>query len=115
MQDLDLDCLIELTQAPGLSAYNRAERKMFHRSKAMTGVVLPAETYGTHLHNGDTVDSELEECNFEAAGEALAEIWNEMEIGGHEVKAEYVVAPPTEDITNYSSSAHYKGPWSGQG
>ena len=33
LQDLDLDCVIELTQAPGLSAYNRAERKMYHLSK----------------------------------------------------------------------------------
>ena len=28
---------MELTQAPGLSAYNRAERKMFHLSKELSG------------------------------------------------------------------------------
>ena len=64
-QDLDLDCSIELTQAPGLSAYNRAERKMYHLSKELSGVILPAETYGTHLRNGVTVDEELEERNFQ--------------------------------------------------
>ena len=37
--DLNLDCLIEVTQAPGHSAFNRAERKMFHLSKEMSGLV----------------------------------------------------------------------------
>ena len=87
---MDLDCLIELTQAPGLSAYNRAERKMFHLSKEITGVVLPADTFGTHLNNNETVDDDLELQNFEAAGEVLADIWGAMEIDGYKVKAEYI-------------------------
>ena len=100
--------MIELTQAPGLSAYNRAERKMFHLSKAISGVVLPAETFGTHLKNGETVDEELELINFEGAGEILSEIWNELEIDGYKVKAEYIPLAPTEDITNFSVTAVYK-------
>ena len=100
--------MIELTQAPGLSAYNRAERKMFHLSKAISGVVLPAETFGTHLKNGETVDEELELINFEGAGEILCDIWNELEIDGYKVKAEYIPLAPTEDITNFIVTAVYK-------
>ena len=106
--DLILECLIELTQAPGLSAYNRAERKMFHLSKEITGVVLPADTFGTHLNNNETVDDELELQNFEAAGEVLADIWGAMEIDGYKVKAEYIPLAPTEDITSFTATPFYK-------
>ena len=108
MQDLELDCIIEVTQAPGLSAYNRAERKMYHLSKELSGIVLPAETYGSHLNNGKTVDEELEERNFEAAGEVLSEVWSKMEIDKFSVTAEYVSLKPTEDITGFSASDSYK-------
>ena len=46
MIDFNLDCYIEVTNAPGLSAYNRAERRMYHLSKELTGVVLPYDTFG---------------------------------------------------------------------
>ena len=62
-QDLDLDLLVEATNAPGLSDFNKAERRMFHLSKQMTGVVLPHDTFGSHLRNGKTVDEELEKKN----------------------------------------------------
>ena len=39
-KNFNLDCLIEVTNAPGLSAYNRAERRMYHLSKELTGVVF---------------------------------------------------------------------------
>ena len=107
-QDLNLDCLIELTQAPGLSAYNRAERRMFHLSKQMAGLVLPADTYGTHLHNGKTIDMELEVKNFEAAGKTLCEIWEELMIDGHPVKAEYINDAPEEEIEKFTASPLYK-------
>ena len=60
MIDFNLDCYIEVTNAPGLSAYNRAERRMYHLSKELTGVVLPYDTFGTHIVNGATVDTDLE-------------------------------------------------------
>ena len=34
----------------------------------LVGVVLPAETFVSHLHNGETFDEELEKRNFGAAG-----------------------------------------------
>ena len=35
-RDFDFDCLIEVTNAPGLSAYNRAEIRMHPLSKVLT-------------------------------------------------------------------------------
>ena len=40
-KEMGLDCYIEVTNAPGLSAYNRCERRMYHLSKEMTALVLP--------------------------------------------------------------------------
>ena len=90
-KDFNLDCLIEVTNAPGLSAYNRAERRMYPLSKELTGVVLPYDKFGSHLDaSGKTTDEELEVKNFEAAGEVLADLWNDMEIDGHKVTAEFI-------------------------
>ena len=100
--------MVELTQAPGLSAYNRAERKMYQLSKEITGVVLPADTFGTHLNNNETIDDALELQNFEYAGEVLADIWGAMEIYCHQVKVEYVPLAPTEDITTFTATSLYK-------
>ena len=99
--------MIELTQAPGLSAYNRAERKMYHLSKELSGIVLPADTFGSHLKDGQTIDDELEQRNFEAAGEVLAEVWSNLVIDDHPVKAEYVAMKPTEDITRFTATASF--------
>ena len=59
---------------------------MYHLSKAMTGVVLPHDTYGSHLVNRKPVDAEVEKKNFEAACDTLGELWSNIEIDGFEVK-----------------------------
>lgn len=65
---LNLDALFVASNAPGRSAYNRAERRMAPLSKQMTGVILPRDTYGTHLDTREkTSDPELELKNFQAA------------------------------------------------
>ena len=48
----------------------------------LAGLALPADTFGSHLHNGETIDEEFERKNFEAAGRVLAEVWDKMEIDG---------------------------------
>ena len=48
---------------------------MYHLSKELSGIVLPADTFGSHLKDGQTIDDELDQRNFEAAGEVLAEVW----------------------------------------
>ena len=107
-QELELDCLIEVTEAPGLSAFNKAERRMYFLSKELGGVVLPHDTFGSHLVNGKTVDEDLEMKNFQAAGEALADLWGNMMIDSHPVTAEYVASPPLPSTKDFSVSAFYK-------
>ena len=105
---MELDCLIEVTEAPGLSAFNKAERRMFFLSKELGGVLLPHDTFGSHLVNGKTVDEDLEMKNFQAAGEVLAHLWGNMMIDSHPVTAEYVSNPPLSSTKEFSVSAFYK-------
>ena len=108
MLDFNLDCYIEVTNAPGLSAYNRAERRMYHLSKELTGVVLPYDTFGSHIVNGATVDTDLELKNFKAAGEVLAEIWNNLVIDNYPVFSEFISEPVKEATRSFQPSNAYR-------
>ena len=60
-------------------------------SKDTSSVILPFNTYGTHLDaSNKTIDMQLEIKNSKAAGEILAKIWSESIIDGHPVKAAYI-------------------------
>ena len=72
----NLDALLISTLVPGLSAYNQVERRMAPLSKALSGISLPHETFGTHLDSSrKTIETNLEKRNFKAAGEILAKVW----------------------------------------
>lgn len=87
----DLDAIFLFTNAPGRSAFNRVERRMAPLSRELSGVILPHDTYGSHLDgSGRTVDLAVEQQNFRKAGEVLAEIWSSVLIDGKTVFAEYV-------------------------
>ena len=74
---LKLDALFIATQAPGRSAYNPVERRMAPLSRFLAGIILPYESYGSHLNSqGVTIDAAREKSNFKQAGETLAEVWN---------------------------------------
>ena len=107
-KEMNLDCLIEVTQAPGHSAFNRAERMMFHLSKEMAGLVLPADTFGSHLHNGKTIDEELDIQNFEAAGEVLCDVWRKLVVDGYAVDTEYVSRGVQEETKQFEVSPLYR-------
>ncbi|KAJ8896472.1 hypothetical protein PR048_001816, partial [Dryococelus australis] len=95
----DLGAIFIVTNAPGRSAFNRVERRMAPLSRELTGVVLPHDSFGTHLDsNSRTVDVSLEKDNFKKAGEILAEIWSAVCIDGHEVVAKYI--DPNNDTSN---------------
>ena len=81
---------------------------MFHLSKELTGIVLPVDKYGSHLSNGKTIDLELEQQNFEFAGNLLCETWNTLKIDGYDVVSEYIKAPPKASTLNYKCSSTYK-------
>ena len=71
----NLDALLILTHALGLSAYNQVERRMTSLSKALSGIFLPHETFGTHLDSSrKTTGTNLEKRDLKAAGEILAKV-----------------------------------------
>ncbi|GBP40850.1 hypothetical protein EVAR_88911_1 [Eumeta japonica] len=87
----DLDAIFIFTNAPGRSAFNRVERSMASLNRELSGLILPHDSYGTHLdEQGRTKDHDLEKKNFQKAGEVLAEVWSNMVIDGNGVVAEYV-------------------------
>ena len=57
-------------------------------SKDVARVILPFDTFGSHLDGSNkTTNTTLEKKNFKAAGEILADIWSESVIDGHPVVA----------------------------
>ena len=66
----NFDFLLISTHAPGSCAFNFVERRMAPLSKQLiAGVVLPHNSYGSHLDASErTTDCELERQNFQRAG-----------------------------------------------
>ena len=82
---------------------------MFHLSKELTGVLLPHDTYGSHLDNGGkTVDTDLEIKNFKAAGTTLCQIWENLVIDGYKTVAEFIENPPSELIKSFVPTAAFR-------
>ena len=60
-------------------------------SKELAGVILPHDTFGSHLDaSGRTTNDKLELRNFANAVAVLAEIWSNLTFDGYPVVAEYV-------------------------
>ena len=106
--EYNLDALFIACNAPGRSAYNRVERRMAPLSKELAGVVLPHDSYGSHLDaQGRTIDKELEKKNFGCAGNVLAEIWSSVIIDKYPVVAEYIPFENSElNASSLSSKDH---------
>ena len=61
----DIDAIFIFNNAPGYSAYNKVERRMAPLSKDTAGIVLPFDTFGSHLDGSNkTIDIELEKIFF---------------------------------------------------
>ncbi|CAG8795550.1 18813_t:CDS:2, partial [Dentiscutata erythropus] len=61
----DLDTIIMACYAPHQSASNPVERRMAPLSHDLAGIILPHNTFGSHLNAQlKTSDEELEKCNF---------------------------------------------------
>ena len=99
----NLDAFILVTQAPGQSIFNIAERRLALLSHDLSGLVLPHNYFGTHLNiSGLTVDAELEKVNFKKTGEILAEVWNMNMIDRHQVVTEFIDPPASaDDMVNF--------------
>ena len=60
-KEFNFDVMFVSTLAPSMSAYNNVERRMAPLSKALEGVLLPHDTFGTHLDSQRrTADVEIE-------------------------------------------------------
>ena len=60
-EEYQLDALFLATNAPGRSAFNSTERRMAPLSREISGLILPHETFGSHLNgNGKTIDDAFE-------------------------------------------------------
>jgi len=95
----DLDALFVLTHAPGQSAFNAVERRMAPLSHDLSGLILPHDHFGTHLDAScNTIDFELEEQNFNKAGEVLAEVWSDTVIDSYPIVASYVNLSSTSQV-----------------
>ncbi|XP_065667833.1 uncharacterized protein LOC124808903 isoform X1 [Hydra vulgaris] len=87
----DLDALLIMTNAPGRSAFNRAEKRMAPLSKELAGLILPHDHYGTHLDSkGRTVDLLLDKQNFKFAGNSCASVFSGLMIDQFPTVAEYI-------------------------
>ncbi|CAG8851004.1 3688_t:CDS:2, partial [Gigaspora margarita] len=78
---LNLDYLTVRMHAPYQSAYNPVKKSMVSLSEKLAGITLPIDEYSTHLDSqGNVVDEELAQCNFEFSGNRLCELWNRDDI-----------------------------------
>ncbi|CAG8602911.1 16527_t:CDS:2, partial [Gigaspora rosea] len=72
----DLDTIIVVCFALHQSASNPVERRMAPLSHDLAGIILPHDTFGSHLDEQlKTANDELENRNFKAAGEILASVY----------------------------------------
>lgn len=114
-KSLKLDVLLHGVNASGLSAFNPVERRMAPLSHDLTGIILPHDSFGSHLDSTwKTKDLDLEKKNIFQAAEILLDIWSKTVIDGHRVDCvavplgqEYV--PPTPDPTWVSK--HVQQSW----
>jgi hypothetical protein len=87
----NLDAIFIACHAPGQSAFNAVERRMAPLSHDVSGLILPHDSFGSHLDSRcRTTDIDLEKLNFSKAGQLLAEVWSRTVIDGHPVIATYV-------------------------
>ena len=98
-----MDGIIIVTNAPGLSCFNRVERKMSLLTCPLAGLILHHEHYGSHLDkSGKTICEILEKKNFEQADVTLAENWTPLIMDGYPTVAEYI-NPELNELSDLDS------------
>ena len=82
-------------------------------SKALSGISLPHEMFGTHLDQSrKTIDTNLEKRNFKAAGEILANIQEEIVFDNYPVLTDYGenTAKDPVELNEKWISVHWRNP-----
>lgn len=66
----NLDVIFVATHVPGQSSYNQVDRRITVLSKDLSGLILPAGYFGSHVDSNEwALDTELELQNFQKANE----------------------------------------------
>ena len=82
----DLDGVFLFMNTPYRSAFNRVERRMALLSRELSGVILPHNSFGSHLNDkGRAVDAHLEKKFFRKAVKIIPEIRSNVVIDGKDV------------------------------
>ena len=85
-------------------------------SRFLAGIILPYETFGSHLNAQEiTIHINHEKSNFEKVGEIFAEVWNEAVIDSFPViaawwggiKAEEPSYPQQEWLNSHVRASQY--------
>ena len=102
------DALLISTHAPGLSANNQVEKKMASLSKALSGILLPHDKFGTHLNSSrKSINTNLKKRNFKVSCKILAKVWEEIILDNFPVLAENASKVPI-DLSEKWISFHCK-------
>ena len=102
------DALLISTHAPGLSANNQVEKKMASLSKALSGILLPHDKFGTHLNSSrKSINTNLKKRNFKVSCKILAKVWEEIILDNFPVLAENASKVPI-DLSEKWISFHSK-------
>ena len=71
-KEFNFDVMFVFPLVFGMSAYNNVERRMAPLSKTLVGVLLPHDTFGTHLDlQRRTTDGELDRKKFQSRWKAF--------------------------------------------
>lgn len=90
------------------SAFNPIERRFALLSKKLSGIILPYDTFGSHLNQSrKTVDKDLELKIFAAAGELLAVRWRKAVYKGSPTFADYISVTDSKDDHPSLPSPHW--------
>ena len=86
-----IDYVIAPCNSAGLSVFYFIEQRIVPLSKELSGIVLPHDSFGTHLNeNGKTIDNVKELENLKKAGELLSEISSEITIDLYQPSVKWV-------------------------
>jgi len=78
-------------------------------SKQLSGVILEHDHFGSHLNDkGKTMDPAKEKRNFKYAGNAIASIWENLELDGPPIIAEYVDTEASEVFVVEEQTAEWR-------
>ncbi|CAG8605912.1 34232_t:CDS:2 [Racocetra persica] len=101
----DLDTIIVACFASHQSASNPVERRIAPLSYDLASIILPYDTFRTHLNTQlRTNNEELEKRNFKAARDVLTSVWENTIIDSYLVLVKYIDSSKKHHYSNEKSA-----------